>query len=76
MPEHPDAISLFGPFLALHREALAAGYYRTAYHALAAALHLAHARQDAEGLPRVLRRANGESLSIRTLPAKTRGTPL
>ena len=58
MPEHPDAISLFGPFLALNREALAAGYYRTAYHTLAAVLHLAHARQDAEGLSRVERMAS------------------
>ena len=58
MPEHPDALSLFGPLLALNREALAAGYYRIAYHALAAALHLAHARQDAEGLSRVERMAS------------------
>ena len=66
MPEHPDALSLFGPFLALHREALAAGYYRIAYHALAAALHLAHARQDAEGLSRVERMASEQGAVMDT----------
>ena len=66
MPEHPDALSLFGPFLALHREALAAGYYRTAYHTLAAALHLAHARQDAEGLSRVERMASEQGAVMDT----------
>jgi len=66
MPEHPDARSLFGPFLALNREALAAGYYRIAYHALAAALHLAHARQDAEGLSRVERMASEQGAVMDT----------
>jgi len=66
MPEHPDALSLFGPFLALNREALAAGYYRIAYHALAAALHLAHARQDAEGLSRVERMASEQGAVMDT----------
>jgi hypothetical protein len=63
MPEHPDANSLFGQCLALNREAFAAGYYTTAYHALAAALHLAHARQDTEGLSEVERMAS-EQLAV------------
>jgi hypothetical protein len=57
MPEHPDTGSLFAHCIALNREAFAAGYYNTAYHALAAALHVAHARQEAEGLARVERLA-------------------
>ena len=53
MPEHPDTASLFAQCIALNREAFAAGYYNTAYHALAAALYVAHARQETEGLARV-----------------------
>jgi hypothetical protein len=57
MPEHPDTASLFAQCIALNREAFAAGYYNTAYHALAAALYVAHARQETEGLARVERLA-------------------
>jgi hypothetical protein len=49
--------------MALNREAFATGYYTTAYHTLAAALHLAHARQDAEGLSKVERIAS-EQLAV------------
>ena len=43
--------------MALNRKAFAAGFYNTAYHALAAALYVVHARQDAEGLSQVERLA-------------------
>ena len=56
-PEHTDANALFAAFMALNRKAFAAGFYNTAYHALAAALYVAHARQDAEGLSQVERLA-------------------
>ena len=57
MPEHTDASTLFAACMALNRKAFAAGFYNTAYHALAAALYVAHARQDAEGLSQVERLA-------------------
>jgi hypothetical protein len=57
MPGHPATSALFAAFLALNRKAFAAGFYHTAYHALAAALDIAHARQNAEGLSQVERLA-------------------
>lgn len=56
-PEPTDASALFAECMALNRKAFAAGFYNTAYHALAAALYIAHARQDAEGLAQVERLA-------------------
>ena len=54
---------MFQRLMALNHEAFDAGYYNTAYHALAAALHVAYAHQDAEGLARVERLA-GEQLAV------------
>ena len=63
MPEHPDVSSLFAHCLTLNDEAFAAGYYHTAYHALAAALYVAQARHDAAGLATVERLAS-EQLAV------------
>ena len=63
MPASPDARSLFAHCLALNDEAFAAGYYHTAYHALAAALYVAQARHDATGLATVERLAS-EQLAL------------
>jgi hypothetical protein len=52
---------VFDRLLTLNHEAFAAGRYNAAYHALAAALHVAHALQDTEGLARV-ERLVGEQL--------------
>jgi hypothetical protein len=54
---------LFAQLMALNREAFAAGYYSTAYHTLAAALHVAYAHHDAAGLAMVERLA-GEQLAL------------
>jgi hypothetical protein len=48
---------MFERLMALNREAFEAGNYNTAYHTLAAALHVASAHQDAEGLATVERLA-------------------
>ena len=64
MPEHSAASSLFAHCLALNHEAFAAGYYHTAYHALAAALYVAQARQDAAGLATVERLASEQLVVI------------
>jgi hypothetical protein len=53
MTEHCGTDALFAHLIALNHEAFDAGYYSTAYHTLAAALHMAYAHQDAEGLARV-----------------------
>jgi hypothetical protein len=77
MPErHRAADAMFTQLLALNREAFDAGYYSTAYHALAAALHMAYAHQDAEGLARVEHLA-GEQLAVidATDPAYEYSTP-
>ena len=57
MAELRAASSLYEEFLALNRQAFAAGYYNTAYHTLEAALQAAHERQDTTGVARVERLA-------------------
>jgi hypothetical protein len=63
MTERCGTNSLFAQLMALNREAFDAGYYSTAYHTLAAALHVAYAHQDAAGLATVERLA-GEQLAL------------
>ena len=76
MPEHPATSALFAAFLALNRKAFAAGFYHTAYHALAAALDIAHARQNAEGLSQVERLAVAQLAVIdATAPEYEYSTP-
>jgi hypothetical protein len=76
MTERHDTDALFAQLMALNHEAFEAGYYSTAYHTLAAALHVAYAHQDAEGLARVERLA-GEQLAVidATDPAYEYSTP-
>jgi hypothetical protein len=76
MIERSAADSFFVQLMALNHEAFDAGYYSTAYHTLAAALHLAYAHQDAEGLATVERLA-GEQLAVidATDPAYEYSTP-
>jgi len=56
-PKPTDASALFAACMARNRKAFAVGFSDTASHALAVALYVAHARQDAEGLSQVERLA-------------------
>ena len=64
MPERSATDALFAQLMALNHEAFDAGYYSTAYHTLAAALHVAYAHQDAEGLITVEHLAREQLASI------------
>jgi hypothetical protein len=54
MPERSATDALFAQLMALNHEAFDAGYYSTAYHTLAAALHVAYAHHTK--MPKALSR--------------------
>ncbi len=76
MTEHHDTSGMFERLMTLNREAFDAGHYNTAYHTLAAALHVAYAHQDAAGLATVERLAEEQLAVINTTdPEYEHSTP-
>ena len=70
MGEEPRIRTMLERFLTLNHQAFATGHYAIAYHALAAALHTAQARQYAAGLAQVEALAQEQLATIdRTAPA-------
>ena len=66
MAETKEDIVIYDQLLSSSQKALARGYYQTAYHALAAALHVAVEMKDSQRLEEVAREADHQLDHVNT----------